>query len=345
MPLAAFRLQGRDITPLESDAASPDELTRRLPRGLYTTFSTNHNGTRVLGLTAHLERLYASTESAPAPSASRADLRRALSRLAASNAPGESRFRLLMSAADGTVYVIVQPFTPLAKEIYERGVKVITADLVRHDARLKDSGFITESQSARTRVSGDVFEVLLTKNGKIYEGMTSNFYAVLPVIASDGRVGRVFAEAVSRSSEAIPARSSVIARNEAISSLGRGLLRRVGVSVRKERYPSTSSGHRSTTDPPRNDGATLVTARTGILLGVTRRAVLRLARGEGMSIRYRAPRVDENFAEAFLTSSSRGVVPIISIDGIGVGEGRVGAWTKRLSLAYQAYVEERSESL
>jgi len=64
-----------------------------------------------------------------------------------------------------------------------------------------------------------------------------------------------------------------------------------------------------------------------------------------MSIRYRAPRVDENFAEAFLTSSSRGVVPIISIDGIGVGEGRVGAWTKRLSLAYQAYVEERSESL
>jgi len=38
-------------------------------------------------------------------------------------------------------------------------------------------------------------------------------------------------------------------------------------------------------------------------------------------------------------------VPIISIDGIGVGEGRVGAWTKRLSLAYQAYVEERSESL
>ena len=60
---------------------------------------------------------------------------------------------------------IVQPFSPLAKEIYERGVKVITADLIRHDPRLKDSGFITESQSQRGRVGEDAFEGLLTKNG------------------------------------------------------------------------------------------------------------------------------------------------------------------------------------
>jgi branched-subunit amino acid aminotransferase/4-amino-4-deoxychorismate lyase len=183
------------------------------------------------------------------------------------------------------VYIIVQPFTPLAKETYERGVNVVTASLTRHDPRRKDSGFITESQSARTKVGGDIFEVLLTKDGKIYEGMTSNFYAILP---------------------------SVIARNEAIPS-------------------------------SRNDGAILLTARTGILLGVTRRAVLRLARGQGMDIRYRLPRVDEEFAEAFLTSSSRGVVPIISIDGRAVGEGRPGVWTKRLINAYQLYVEERSE--
>jgi branched-subunit amino acid aminotransferase/4-amino-4-deoxychorismate lyase len=64
-----------------------------------------------------------------------------------------------------------------------------------------------------------------------------------------------------------------------------------------------------------------------------------------MEIEYRPPRLEENFAEAFITSSSRGVVPVVSIDGGRVGEGRPGAWTKRLSLAYQAYVEERSESL
>ena len=92
-------------------------------------------------------------------------------------------------------------------------------------------------------------------------------------------------------------------------------------------------------------GKTLVTAQDGILLGVTRHVILGLARGEGMSIEYRAPKVNEKFDEAFLTSSSRGVVPIISIDNKPVGQGRVGKWTKMLSKAYQAYVEERSEKL
>jgi len=280
--MLAYRLNRQILVPLPTSAANPDELTRQLPRGLYTTFSTNHSGTRVLGLTAHLERL-----NLPSP-ASRADLRRALSQLAESNAPGESRFRVIHSDSDGTVYVIVQSLSPPAREIYERGVKVVTANLLRHDARRKDTGFIAASQSQRAQVGGDVYEVLLTKKGKIYEGMTSNFYVILPT------------------------------------------------------RPSTTEQR---TRSSAQDGGILVTARTGILLGVTRRVTLRLARGQGMDIVYRAPRVDEDFTEAFLTSSSRGIVPIVQIDGKAVGEGGVGAWTKRLSLAYAAYVEERSEKL
>lgn len=92
-------------------------------------------------------------------------------------------------------------------------------------------------------------------------------------------------------------------------------------------------------------GKTLITSRRGILLGVTRRAILGLARGQGMSIEYRAPALGEKFNEAFLTSSSRGVVPIVSIDDQSVGQGSVGKWTKVLSKAYQAYVEERSEEI
>jgi branched-subunit amino acid aminotransferase/4-amino-4-deoxychorismate lyase len=301
--MLAFRLDGQRLISLAASATHPDELTRDLPRGLYSTFITHHGGTRVLGLTAHLARL-----RLPDP-ASRADLKRALSSLAASNAPGESRFRVLRTDSDGTIYVILQPFSPPPREIYERGIKVITAELTRHDPRRKDTGFIAESQSARAKVVGEIYEMLLTKGGKIYEGMTSNFYAILSrVTVSDGRVCGVLP----------PYRD----QSEAVSALGRGLLRSA-----------------------RNDGKILVTARQGILLGVTRRAVLRLARGEGMEIEYRPPRLEENFAEAFITSSSRGVVPVVSIDGGRVGEGRPGAWTKRLSLAYQAYVEERSESL
>ncbi len=306
--MRAFRLVSTRLESIPTDAASFDELTRQLPRGFYSTFITNHSGMRVLGLTAHLERLYLPARGV-SPSATRADLRLALSKLASDSAPSESRFRVVLGVSDGTVYVIVQPFLSLPKEVFERGVKVVTAELTRRDPRLKDSGFIAESRAERQRVGEEIFEVLLTRGGRIYEGMTSNFYAVLATRPST-------AERRTRPS----AQDGDFHHSTALSG-------------------ATASRERSR----RADGTTLVTARTGILLGVTRRAVLGLARGQGMSILYRALRVDEEFAEAFLTSSSRGVVPIISIDGRGVGEGRPGAWTKVLSLAYQAYVEERSE--
>ncbi len=184
-----------------------------------------------------------------------------------------SRFRIILNTANGVVVIIQQPFPPISRDIYKKGVNVITSDLTRNDPRRKDLNFIGESQSERSRVGKDVYEVLLTKNRRIYEGMTSNFY----IVKYGGR------------DEATP-------------------------DVLPGRYQS----------------ATLVTARDGILLGVTRRAILRLARGQGMSINYRLPSLCESFSEAFISSSSRGVVPVVAIDGDRVGEGRVGIWTRRL---------------
>lgn len=91
----------------------------------------------------------------------------------------------------------------------------------------------------------------------------------------------------------------------------------------------------------------LGTAGRGVLPGVTRRLVLRLARRGGGEVRYAALPLAEipRLEETFLTSSSRGIVPIVRIDDFTVGEGRVGAWTKRLAAAYAAYVEEKSEPL
>ena len=92
------------------------------------------------------------------------------------------------------------------------------------------------------------------------------------------------------------------------------------------------------------DGA-LGTARNEILLGVTRRTVLRVIRESGLSIVYRPMKQEQVSAlsEAFLTSSSRGIVPIIRIDDITVGEGHPGSATKRLSNAYAQYVEDHAE--
>lgn len=89
----------------------------------------------------------------------------------------------------------------------------------------------------------------------------------------------------------------------------------------------------------------LITAQRGILLGVTRRAILKLARGEGMTIEYRPPSIDEDFDEAFLTSSSRGVVPIVRIDDKPVGLGKVGEYSKRLMRSFENMYAAKSEWL
>jgi D-alanine transaminase len=73
-----------------------------------------------------------------------------------------------------------------------------------------------------------------------------------------------------------------------------------------------------------------------ILPGITRQALLRLAQEEGLAIEERLFTLDEAYeaAEAFLTSASNFVMPIVSIDGRPVGTGKPGAMTRRLRTLY-----------
>lgn len=91
----------------------------------------------------------------------------------------------------------------------------------------------------------------------------------------------------------------------------------------------------------------LGTARHGILLGVTRRTVLRVARGRGVEIVYKPLKLDDVPAveEAYITSSSRGIVPVVQIDGSMVGEGRPGPITHALMEAYNDYVLRVAEKI
>jgi branched-chain amino acid aminotransferase len=273
MSILIFKIDPSGNLQIRTQAKTLDEMTRELEQGFYTTFSTLSHGAKVLGFHAHLQRLYVpAMEQGLIPSVSEPILRIRIAELAKVNLPKESRVRLILAKNDGSIHVGIQPFMPIQESIYQNGVKVVSAELARQSPRVKDTGFITSSIDQRKQVGRDVFEVLLTRNGKILEGMTSNFYAI-------------------------------------------------------------------------KKGKTLITAQSGILLGVTRRVILRLARGQGMSIEYRAPKLSEYFSEAFLTSSSRGVAPIVFIDNKPVGQGRVGKWTQMLSKAYQAYVKERSEKI
>lgn len=73
-----------------------------------------------------------------------------------------------------------------------------------------------------------------------------------------------------------------------------------------------------------------------ILPGCTRKAVLALAESERLRIEERSFSVAEAYeaAEAFITSASNLVLPVVAIDGHGVGDGAPGAWTKALRGLY-----------
>ena len=84
-------------------------------------------------------------------------------------------------------------------------------------------------------------------------------------------------------------------------------------------------------------GDTLVTPRAGVLIGITRNVVLELARGrfpieERPILREELPQADE----AFITSSSREIVPIVQIDDLVIGDGRPGKRTYELE---QRFIE------
>ena len=231
---------------LQTDASSLDEITRRLPEGYYSTFRTFDGGRRVIGFSDHLRRLY---EPVPVPEVEEAFLLRRLFALLEPYQPGEARVRLIMTR-QGQVYIAMETLKPLPSEVYEKGVRVQTTELQRQDPRLKSTAFIGASDSERKHIAAQgIFEALLVQEGKILEGMTSNFFYVKNNI--------------------------------------------------------------------------LYTAQDDILLGVTRKTVIEAARGRGVAVNYVPLKRDqlETIDEAFITSSSRGVVPVIQIDQVTVGQG------------------------
>jgi branched-chain amino acid aminotransferase len=87
-------------------------------------------------------------------------------------------------------------------------------------------------------------------------------------------------------------------------------------------------------------GDTLITPRRGILVGITRNVVLELARSR-FAIEER-PILLEELAladEAFTTSSSKEITPVIQIDDLIIGDGKPGQRTYQLEQFFIEMVE------
>lgn len=87
------------------------------------------------------------------------------------------------------------------------------------------------------------------------------------------------------------------------------------------------------------DGVLLTAPDEDVLAGVTQLELLKLAGELGLPVLQRPLPVAErvHWDEAFLTSTSRHVLPLVRIDGRPIGDGRPGRVTRRLHEAFEAH--------
>lgn len=107
-----------------------------------------------------------------------------------------------------------------------------------------------------------------------------------------------------------------------------------------------SDGTRSNLCLVRGDQVLTPSENSGIVRGITRAMVMEVARSIDIAVvegRFR-PEVIADCQEAFLTSTTRGIMPVTRIDGRPVGDGNVGPVTERLNDAYRAAVRQRIEA-
>jgi branched-chain amino acid aminotransferase len=90
----------------------------------------------------------------------------------------------------------------------------------------------------------------------------------------------------------------------------------------------------------------LYTEEDRVLLGVTRALVLEVAAGL-LPVEHRAVRKPElaEASEAFITSVSREVLPVVAIDGQAIGGGRPGPRTRAIMAAFADLVRQEAKEV
>jgi len=91
----------------------------------------------------------------------------------------------------------------------------------------------------------------------------------------------------------------------------------------------------------------LYTAGAGVLQGVTQRVVMEIAQSKGVPLKTESVRVEtlSDIDEAFITSASRGILPVRQVDDCWVGKEVPGPITKQLMAAYDAWIDHHVEPI
>lgn len=91
----------------------------------------------------------------------------------------------------------------------------------------------------------------------------------------------------------------------------------------------------------------LFTAGQGILNGITRKTILQLADELTIPVEYTSTNKSaiQLLDEAFITSASRGVLPVTKIDNVVIGSGKPGGITNTIMKEYDRYIEKTIEPI
>lgn len=259
-------LTSRDLTGLTLDAVS-----LQLPAGVYTTLRT-YNRNRIVGLSAHLQRLIDSRAALHHTRAlDLASLRSALRAVIQREALPAARLRITVPEEGEATYITIEPFQTYPDDYYTYGVRCAATCLSRHTPTAKATDFIAPSRALKAASDPHIHELLIVNAaGQILEGISSNFFAVL-------------------------------------------------------------------------DG-TLRTADEDVLAGITRSLILSEAR-EVLPIQLTPIGLADlpQTSEAFITSSSREVMPVVQIDQQLIAHGEPGLITQTLLNRYRAHLDRTAE--
>ncbi len=266
-----FQLSHNTLRLTDHTGPTLDAVSLHLPNGAYTTLRT-YDTDRIIGLSAHLQRLIDSSQLLQRPyPIDLGALRSALRDVIVREGRAALRVRLTVPLDVDEIFISVEPFEVYPAELYRRGVRCATTPISRHTPLAKSTDFIAPSRESKAAFDPDIHELLIVNRaGEILEGISSNFYAVID-----------------------------------------GVLRTAGQDV---------------------------------LEGITRRIVLQEAAGI-IPIDYRPVKVNEldRVTEAFITSSSREVMPVIQIDDHVIGNGQPGAITQALLAKYREELARNAE--
>ena len=236
-PIPTLIITPDEVIPTPYQAPSLAAAVSLEPDGVYTVARTFF-GDRALLLDAHLDRLEESARLSGIPlELDRARLRAALrDALHAAGFP-DAKFRITVPREDPSrLYLALEPFQPVPEDVQRNGARVVTLPIARANPVVKTTAWMTARKPSQDALPPGVYEgILRSPDGRLLEGMSSNFYAVVDgalLTAGEGVLAGITRRAVLEiAAELLPVRMDAprvedIPRFEEalITSSGRGVV-------------------------------------------------------------------------------------------------------------------------